>query len=233
MVNFAGHDRLAVFRLPKEEKLRKEWIRFINREDLKIGKVKYIFVCEKHFEDRYLNKKKNRVSLIASQNPVPTIISESQQNLPESVLSLMKTPRKKPVECQSNCSQYKKFENEDKIKNHYGIDEALERVGKNFFFRIYDDNGVFFSMESSQLSVPRVTHCIRMDSELHINIFYEGSPVPLLRWFWSKTGEAQLIPYSSKIPYCERFTLAAKTSEALQRTLLCHAALIEYLLSEG
>ena len=35
-----------------------------------------------------------------------------------------------------------------------------------------------------------------------------------------------------KLPNCEKFTLTAQTSSALKRTLRCHAALIEDLLSE-
>ena len=36
-----------------------------------------------------------------------------------------------------------------------------------------------------------------------------------------------------KIPNCEKFNLSAQTSEALRRTLRCHASLIEDLLAEG
>ena len=90
----------------------------------------------------------------------------------------MKIPRKKTVERQSN-------------SNH-------------LLFQKNDDNAVFFSMESNQLSVPRETHSIRIDLKLHVKLFYE-----------SKTGVAQLILNLSKIPYCERFTLTAQTSEAL------------------
>ena len=38
---------------------------------------------------------------------------------------------------------------------------------------------------------------------------------------------------NSKIPNCEKFTLSALTSSALQRTLLCQASLMEDLLSDG
>ena len=38
---------------------------------------------------------------------------------------------------------------------------------------------------------------------------------------------------NSKISNCEKFTLSAQTSSALQRTLLCQASLIEDLLSDG
>ena len=56
--------------------------------------MKYVFVREKHFRYRYLNMKKNRVRLIASQNPVPTILSESEQYIPKSVLPSMKHKNK-------------------------------------------------------------------------------------------------------------------------------------------
>ena len=36
-----------------------------------------------------------------------------------------------------------------------------------------------------------------------------------------------------KLPNCEQFTLTAQTSNALRRTLRCHAALIEYLFQDG
>jgi hypothetical protein len=38
---------------------------------------------------------------------------------------------------------------------------------------------------------------------------------------------------SNKIPNCEKFCLTAQTSDALKRTLRCHASLIEDLLREG
>ena len=38
---------------------------------------------------------------------------------------------------------------------------------------------------------------------------------------------------TTKIPNCEKFTLSAQTSAAMIRTLRCHAALIEDLLSDG
>ena len=31
--------------------------------------------------------------------------------------------------------------------------------------------------------VPEVTECIRIDKELHVKLFFKGSPVPLPQWF--------------------------------------------------
>ena len=43
----------------------------------------------------------------------------------------MKTQRKKPVERQSNFSQFKEIENDDKLKKFFDI--YLKRLGNNFF----------------------------------------------------------------------------------------------------
>ena len=33
------------------------------------------------------------------------------------------------------------------------------------------------------LSVPEVTDCVRVDRDLHVKLFYKGSPLPLPQWF--------------------------------------------------
>ena len=33
------------------------------------------------------------------------------------------------------------------------------------------------------LNVPEVTDCVRLDRDLHIKLFYKGSPLPLRQWF--------------------------------------------------
>ena len=38
-------------------------------------------------------------------------------------------------------------------------------------------------MVKNELSVPEVTDCIRIDSDLHVKLFYKGSPIPLPEWF--------------------------------------------------
>lgn len=89
--NYYGHDSHSVFWLPKEENLRNVWIKFINRKDIDVASMKYIFVCEKHFEEKYLNRNKSRTRLINRMNPVPTLLSEYQYNLPISVLRGIKS----------------------------------------------------------------------------------------------------------------------------------------------
>ena len=60
--NWTGHQQGPVFGLPKEENLRNQCIKFMNRKDFDAKSLKYAFVCEKHFEENYLNKKHNSSS---------------------------------------------------------------------------------------------------------------------------------------------------------------------------
>ena len=57
----------------------------------------YLFICERHFEEKYLNKQNNqRVRLCNAKNPVPTIHPPSIVNTTPSVLPTLSTPRKPP-----------------------------------------------------------------------------------------------------------------------------------------
>ena len=52
--NYAGEEKATVFSFPKEEHLRKMWIKLANRKDLEPTNSSYI--CIKHFEDQYYQK---------------------------------------------------------------------------------------------------------------------------------------------------------------------------------
>ena len=89
--------KTAVFKFPKENtELRQRWLRFINRKNVNPNSS-YLFICVKHFEEKYLNKQNNqRVRLCNAKNPVPTIHSPSIVNTTPSVLPTLSTPRKPP-----------------------------------------------------------------------------------------------------------------------------------------
>ena len=38
-------------------------------------------------------------------------------------------------------------------------------------------------MEDNAFTVSEVTYCIKIDEELHVKLFYKGSPLPLPAWF--------------------------------------------------
>ena len=52
--NYAGEERITVFSFPKEESLRKIWIKFVNRKDKE--PILSSFICIKHFEEKYYRK---------------------------------------------------------------------------------------------------------------------------------------------------------------------------------
>ena len=38
--------------------------------------------------------------------------------------------------------------------------------------------------KENEISIPEVTNCIRIYSELHVQLFFKGTPVPLPQSFW-------------------------------------------------
>ena len=57
--------------------------------------MKYIYICELHFEEKFMNRNENRVRLINVRNPVPTIFPIEIEK--KSLLPNLITPRKSPT----------------------------------------------------------------------------------------------------------------------------------------
>ena len=68
--NYAGEECTKVFPFPKEEDLKKRWIKFVNRKDWVPTSLSYI--CIKDFEEKYYKKGKC-YHLVLNMKPVPTI----------------------------------------------------------------------------------------------------------------------------------------------------------------
>ena len=64
-------------------------------------------------------------------------------------------------------------------------------LGKKFQLKRYDTHAVFYALETNDLSLPKVTYCIRIDSDLHVKLFYAGAPIALPKWI-SQTNNARL-----------------------------------------
>ena len=69
-----GHEGGTVFGLHslKDIELKNKWIRFINRKDIDL-KSECVFVCDKHFEEKFIKRNNNRPRLIKELNPIPSI----------------------------------------------------------------------------------------------------------------------------------------------------------------
>ena len=60
---FSKDPSKAAFKIPKDLEQRRKWLKFLNRQDLPEN-MKYIYICELHFEEKFLNQNENRVRLI-------------------------------------------------------------------------------------------------------------------------------------------------------------------------
>ena len=145
----AGQEKLTVFSFPKEEHLRKIWIRFVNRKDWEPTNSSYI--CIKHFEDKYYQKGEGnkRFRLIKTLKPVPTMFDPSNSNFQNSsacqVTSPVSIPRKSPRKRSYQEDQYQSFLADDVIKNFSDINEDISPSG--YSFQQYDDRVVFFQVK--------------------------------------------------------------------------------------
>ena len=109
--NLTGHDQCTVFRLPKKEELANLWLKFINRKDIEKLSRKYVFVCEKHFETKYLSPTKNRTRLLMHLNPIPTLFPSLKRiSLHQFFLKLTTIPENfvfQRIFCQKKGSSFK------------------------------------------------------------------------------------------------------------------------------
>ena len=182
--NFDGHECGTVFGLHtvKDPERKNTWFNFCNRSDLDPGSLS-IFVCEKHFEPKYIKRNKERSRLVNSLFPVPTIHPNVYEDKP-SCIPTTSQPRKQPKERVFQEDELQKYKTNFLIESFSDINESLlEYLEKGFTYSKYDDHVVFYKTVRNELSIPQVTDCIRIDSDLHVKLFYKGSPIPLPEWF--------------------------------------------------
>ena len=178
--------KAAVFKFPKENtELRQRWLRFINRKNVNPNSS-YLFICERHFEEKYLNKQNNqRVRLCNAKNPVPTIHPPSIVNTTPSVLPTLSTPRKPPKarvyrDDEINSEAFKSMA----IATFSEVNESLlKSLGNGFLFSKNEDCAIFYRFDTNSIPAPKVCEMIKIDSNLHVKLFYESSSIPLPSWF--------------------------------------------------
>ena len=87
---------LTVFVFPdKNRKLDswKAWVKFVNRKDFNV--TNNTRICEKHFDDRFIRKGKQKNTLIRDLYPIPTI-QQYSDTTPPSILPTPSPPARKP-----------------------------------------------------------------------------------------------------------------------------------------
>ena len=181
--NYTIEETNTVFSFPKDEDLRKRWIKFVNRKDWQPTSSSYI--CKKHFEPKYYKKGEtnNRYRLIKELKPVPTIFDPSSDipSTSSNLTSPVSIPRKSPRKRIFQEEQYETFVASDSIN---GFGDLKENLSPSvYLFKQNDDHVIFYKLTENELSIPEVTECIRIDQELHVKLFFKGAPVPLPQWF--------------------------------------------------
>ena len=181
--NYDGHDKGTVFGLPKDVDIKHCWIKFLNRENFSEC-LSYIFICEKHFDDKYLNKiNGKRTRLINKLKPVPSIYPTCYDDLP-SLQSAISLPRKSPTPRPFLLDQTESFIKKYDIDDFKDVNSSLlTHLEDGYEFKKYEDHVVFYKLNTDELSIPEVTECIRIDKNLHVRLFYKRSPLPLPQWF--------------------------------------------------
>ena len=106
--NFKGHEKGNVFPLHRHCKgnvdLEQRWFRFLNRNDITL-QSKYIFICEKHFEEKYIKRNKVSPRLRKELVPIPTIYPPSLQNTLSITSYYMPATSTKIVSFLSKCAK--------------------------------------------------------------------------------------------------------------------------------
>ena len=175
--DYAGGDCTTVFSFPKDEHLRNRWIKFVKRKDWKPTASSYI--CIKHFEEKYYKKGANDkpFRLNKKLKPVSTIFHSTVSNLTSPISVPRRSPRKRTYQEDEN----EKFLKTDLIKDFSEINETFSTPG--YLFKQHDDHIIFYKLTENNDSIREVTNCIRVDKNLHVKLFYRGSPLPLPLWF--------------------------------------------------
>ena len=97
--NYTAEEANTVFSFPKDEDIRKRWIKFVNRKDWLPTLSPYIY--KNHFESKYFGKGQNNkcYRLIKKLKPVRTIFNASyvtQSSWSSNLISPVSIPRKSP-----------------------------------------------------------------------------------------------------------------------------------------
>ena len=173
--NHDGHDAGTVFGLKsvKDPEQRDKWIRFCNRKDLNTeGSV---FICAKHFEEKYMRHNDKQPRLITKLNPVPTIHPVGvYDEKPSCMPTTPSTSRKPPTQRVYQEDEMPKFKKNFLIGTFADINESLlELLPNDYKFAQHDDHVVLYKLVHNDLSIPQVTEAIRIDSSLHVRLFYK------------------------------------------------------------
>ena len=183
--NHAGHDSGTVFGLKSlnDAEQRNKWIKFINRQDLNSDGS--VFVCEKHFEEKFMKRNEKQPRLLKNLLPVPTIHPAGvYDERPSCMPTTPKAARKPPTQRVFQNDEMAAYKEIHQIKNLDDVNEScLGHLSKGYIFEKFDDHVVMSRIERDENSIPTFTESIYIDQNLHVRLYSKGSPIPLPTWF--------------------------------------------------
>ena len=147
------------FRFPlKNPELNRKWIKFVNRRDW-LRRDVLVFILN-------VLKKSLEVSF--------------NESIPPSVMPTPKKQSKPPSRVIALPDQLDDFNDHDKISDFSSIDESLCPSGYGYELQIDKSRAVFYKLENCKtFNIPTVTEAIVIDDDLHVKLFFSGSPIPL------------------------------------------------------
>jgi hypothetical protein len=180
----AEGNKVSTFSFPlKKPELLSVWIKFVNRVDFKPSENSVL--CEKHFNENLIKRGGQRNKLIWKSEPTPTIHSEEARKRP-SVCPTPSEPRKPPKVRNIQPDELQQFIAADVIKDFSDIDpiDLINNVLPGFQFKKNDESIVFYKLNFDvDTHFPVIQECIKIDHNLHVQLQYNGSPIPLPSFF--------------------------------------------------
>ena len=63
------------------------------------------------------------------------------------------------------------------------VNESLLKWLEGYTYEKYDNYVMFYKIDKTKLPVAKITEAIRIDNDLHIQLFHESRQLPLPKWF--------------------------------------------------
>ena len=175
------HEDYHAFYFPldgRKSHLLPAWEKFVCRDGWKPSANSVIY--EFHFEDRLIRKGK-RWTLKWKLNPMPTMLADEMKAMPQSVQPTPAAPpRKPPAKRTYQEDEINAFLSQDIIGDFSELKSTL--APPEFQCAKSDNSIVFFNLTYVD-GFPVIFESIKVDQSLHVQLQFNGHPVPLPAWF--------------------------------------------------
>ena len=134
--------------------------------------TRHSVLCELHFEEKYIVRG-GKSNLKWSMNPIPTKHSKELLKMSSSLLPSSKTTQKPPRERLISNDQMDTFRERDTITSLADLNETTAPDG----FQFKKSNGyvLFYNLVfDEETKFPKILVSIKVDSDLHIQLQYNG-----------------------------------------------------------